>query len=136
MSPRGEVDGAGDARALARALLARDAPDGLPPEARGPAMQRAATRVLDDLSRAVGTDGLEALLVRALLRVEAGHPAVARMRHAPGADLRLDVGAAVAAHGPDAASVALEAVLAALVDILSALIGADMTRNLLHDDAT
>jgi hypothetical protein len=46
----------------------------------------------------------------------------------------LDVIGGVDTHGVAAVSAALESVLAALVDMLSDLIGADMVRNLLDQD--
>ena len=54
------------------------------------------------------------------------------MRRPDGPGVRLDVGAAIEAHGARATYAGLEALFTALVDTLSALIGADMTRNLLQ----
>ena len=120
------------AQAMARRLLERDVKNELDVDALGVAMQRAVDRVVRDLTGVVGRDGLDALLDRAIDRARREHPAVERMRRDDGAGVPLDVAAAIETHGADAARAGLEAVLAALVDILTALIGADMTRNLLH----
>jgi hypothetical protein len=120
------------ARAIIRRLLERETHGDSDAGTGAAMMQRAAERVFDDLKGAVGTDGLDALLGRAISRTEREHPAVTTMRRADDV-CPLNVAAAVEAHGVDAARAALEAVLAALVDILAALIGADMTRSLLHD---
>jgi hypothetical protein len=121
-----------DAPALARWLVEREMDGDLEPGAVGVAMQRAAGRIVDDLTRAVGADGLHALLDRAIARATAEHPVVSSMRRVDNASTPLDVTPVIEAHGADAARAGLEAVLAALIDILTALIGADMVRNLLH----
>jgi hypothetical protein len=124
----------GSARELARRLLDRDVKGDLQADALHAAMQRAAGRALDDLKGAVGADGLDALLDRAIRRAKGEHPAVASMRHADDAGTPLDVMRVIETHGAAAARAGLEAILASLVDILTALIGADMVRNLLHAD--
>ena len=120
------------ARGVARRLLAREALDTPAATASGEAMQRAVGRVFDDLRDAVGADGIDALLDRAIRETAKEHPAVAAMRRPDGPGVRLDVGAAIEAHGARATYSGLEALFTALVDTLSALIGADMTRNLLQ----
>jgi hypothetical protein len=127
-------DDAAIGRAVARRLLERESDGTLEGEAAAAAMERACTRVFDDLRSAVGADGLEALLLRVVARTQGEHPALASMRRSDGAGMPLDVRAAIKTHGLEAARAGLEAVLAGLVDILTALIGADMTRNLLHDN--
>lgn len=122
------------APALARRLLERDVGSDLEPGALGEAMQRAVARIVDDLEAAVGADGLDALLDRAIARAQHDHPVVASMRRADHASMPLDVRPVIEAHGAAAARAGLEAIVAALVDILTALIGADMVRNLLHVD--
>lgn len=124
--------GSPEAPALARWLVEREVDGDLDPGAVGAAMQRAAGRIVDDLTRAVGADGLHALLDRAIARATHDYPIVASMRRVDDAVTPLDVTPVIEAHGADAARAGLEAVLTALVDILTALIGADMVRNLLH----
>ncbi|HXT17471.1 MAG TPA: hypothetical protein VN706_17655 [Gemmatimonadaceae bacterium] len=127
--------GSVNAKAVARRLVERGADGEVQAEALGAAMQRAAGQVVDDLRSVVGADGLDALLDRAIARAQHEHPAVASMRRADdSAGIPLNVMPAIEAHGAAAARAGLEAVLAALVDILTALIGADMVRNLLHAD--
>jgi hypothetical protein len=58
------------------------------------------------------------------------------IRRSDAAGIRLDVVPAVDGHGVATVRAALEALFAALVDILSDLIGTDMVRNLLiYDDS-
>ena len=123
-----------DAREVARQLLERETAGTLGATPSGEAMQRAVSRAFDDLTGAVGADGIDALLDRAIRQTATEHPVVALMHRPDGAAMRLDIGAAVNAHGAQQAYAGLEAVFTALVDTLSALIGADMTRNLLHLD--
>ena len=123
------------ARGMAQRLLKREALDTLDTldtTSAGGALERAVGRVFDDLTGAVGADGIDALLDRAIRQTEKDHPAVAAMRRMDGAGTRLDIRAAIEAHGTHATHAGLEALFTALVDTLSALIGADMTRNLLH----
>lgn len=129
-SSRGDAN----ARAMARRLLERETRGVTEQRALGAAMQRAIDRVSHDLRAAFGTDGFDALLARAINHTEREHPIVGSMRRADGAEIQLDVAGAIGTSGTDAARAGLETVLAALLEILADLIGADMTRNLLHDD--
>ena len=123
------------AREMARQLLERESAVATEAAGLGATMQRASTRVAESLRSSVGEDGYRALLVRALARTESDHPVLGDIRHADDAGIHLDVVGAVDAHGAAAVGAALESVLAAIVDILSDLIGADMVRSLLeHDD--
>jgi len=124
------------ARELARQLLDREtsAATGLPTP--GVAMQQACTRMSENLRRSVGDHGYHALLVRALERTEPQQPLLKDIRRSDAAGIHLDVVPAVNGHGVATVRAALESLLAALVDILSDLIGADMVRNLLiYDDS-
>jgi hypothetical protein len=101
----------------------------------GEAMQRAFTRVSENLRRSIGEDGYRALLGRAVARLQSNQPVWTNIRYA-GLGIDLDVVAAVDRHGASTVSTALESLVAALFEILSDLIGAEMARNLLeHDDA-
>jgi hypothetical protein len=124
------------ARELARQLLERETGGVTEGAGLGAAMQRACVRVSDNLRRSIGEDGYRALLARALVRTESAQPVLKHIRRTDAAGIHLDVTPAIEGHGPVAVSMALEALLAALVDILGDLIGADMVRNLLiYDDS-
>ena len=100
----------------------------------GETMQRAFTRVSDNLRRSIGEDGYRALLGRAVARMQSNQPVWTNIRYA-GLGIDLDVVAAVDRHGASTVSTALESLVAALFESLSDLIGAEMARNLLeHDD--
>ena len=123
------------ARAIARQLLQPEMTDAT--DVAGPAavMQRACTRVAENLRLSLGEDGHSALLARALARTESDHPVLKDIRRADPAGIHLDVVGGVEGHGAAAVDAALESLLAALVDLLSELIGVDMVRSLLdHDD--
>jgi len=119
---------------LARELLGRGpVANGDLPQT-GADMQRAFSRVSDNVRRSLGEDGYRALIGRAIARVESDPPVWTAIRYA-GLGIDLDVVVAVERHGPNAVGAALESLVAALFDILSDLIGAEMARNLLdHDD--
>jgi hypothetical protein len=124
------------ARELARRLLERETAGATEAAGLGAAMQRAYTRVSRTLRRFVGDDGYRALLVRALVRADAKHAMWKDVRRNDAAEIHLDVASAVDGHGAVMVGEALESLFAALVEILSDLIGADMVRNLLdHDDS-
>jgi hypothetical protein len=86
----------------------------------------------------MGEDGADALFARALARTESQHPALKNMLRLDeaGGGIHLNgVVASVEAHGAAAVNSAMEALLAALVDILGRLIGEDMAIRLIdHDD--
>jgi len=123
------------AREMARQLLEHERSGATEAAGLGATMQRASTRVADNLRSSVGEDGYSALLVRALARTESDQPVLKDMRRTDAVGIHLDVVGGVEGHGAAAVGAALESLLAALVDILSDLIGADMVRSLLdHDD--
>jgi hypothetical protein len=123
------------AREMARQLLEHETAGATEGGRLGAAMQRAWTRVAEILRRSVGEDGYSALLARALARAESQQPVLKDLRRPDALGIHLDVAAAIEDHGAARVGEAVESLLAALVDILSDLIGADMVRNLLdHDD--
>ena len=123
------------ARAMARQLLQREMTGATAVACPAAVMQRACTRVAEKLRLSLGEDGHSALLARALARTESDHPVLTDIRRADPAGIHLDVVRGVEGYGAAAVGAALESLLATLVDILSDLIGADMTRSLLdHDD--
>jgi hypothetical protein len=123
------------ARDIARQLLAQSVAESDQPKDVAAAMQRVCTRASANLRRSVGDDGYNALLARSLRRTEGEHPILADIRRTSETGIHLDgVVASTETHGLPAVTAALEALLAALVDILSGLIGADMVLNLLDID--
>lgn len=123
---------------IARRFLAREAvPESkADPLKAGAALQRTCSRVFDNLCDALGQDGCTALLARALARTEADHPALKTIRRLDDGSIHLDgVAASVEAHGLDAVTTAIEAFLAALVDVLSRLIGEEMAIRLTYQGA-
>jgi hypothetical protein len=122
---------------IARRVLARDPPtvgDGTP-EPAGPVLQRSWMRVTDTLRDSMGEAGCAALLERALTHTEAAHPVLKDLRRYDTGDVRLDgIAGSVDAHGIEAVTAAAEALLAAVLDILTRLIGEDMAiRLIVHD---
>jgi hypothetical protein len=124
------------ARDLARRLLERETAGATEGASFGAAMQRAWMRVSDTLRRSVGDDGYNALLARALARTEGAQPVLKDLRSNESVGIRLDVVTAVESHGSGTVREAVELLLAAVIDILSDLIGADMVRNLFDHDET
>lgn len=103
----------------------------------GSALQVTCTRVCDNLRDAVGADGCSALLDRAIARTESQHPAVRQIRGQGGDGVRLDgVAASIDVHGAAAVAAAVDALLAALLDVLAHLIGEDMAVRLMGLDAS
>lgn len=102
----------------------------------GAALQRTCVRVSETLRNLLGEDGRNALLVRALARTEADHPALKSICRLDEGGIQLDgVVASVEAHGVAAVTAAIEALLAALIDVLGRLIGEDMAIRLIDHDA-
>lgn len=123
---------------VARRLLAREAAQASEGETElvGVALQRTCVRVSANMRDALGDDGWRALLVRALAHTEPQHPALTNMRLLDDGGIQPDaVLASVEAHGVAAVSAAVEALLAALIDILGRLIGEDMAIRLIDHDA-
>ena len=83
----------------------------------------------------MGDDGCAALLARALARTEGAHPVLTVMRRITDGDIVLDgVAAGVERHGIGAVTAGLEALFAALTDILGRLIGEDMALRVMLPD--
>ena len=86
----------------------------------------------------MGEAGGAALLARAFVRTEQGHPALKALRalqkNSP--DIaRLDgIAASVDSHGVEEVTAALEALLATVIDTLIRLIGEEMTIRLIDHD--
>lgn len=124
-------------REVARQMLEREADDAADSaNGDGAAMQRAFARLSENLRRSVGEDGYGALLARAAASTGSEPPILSVIPRSDATGIDLDVVGAIEGHGPAAAAAALESLIAALVDILSDLIGADMARNLLDHDVS
>lgn len=122
----------------ARRLLAREAVKGGngKPAVVGAALQRTVARMSETLRDSMGEDGRNALLVRALARTEADHPALKKIVALNEDGIQLQgVAASVEAHGVAAVIEAIEALLAAVVDVLGRLIGEDMAIQIMDHDA-
>ena len=125
------------ARVVTHRLMAREAGDGgtvSDPAPNVDALQRSCARMSANLRRSLGNDGHDALLARAVRRIELEHPVLAQLRPA-GVDVSLDsLSASIARHGAPVVASAIEHLIASVVEILSNLIGADMALTLLEYD--
>ena len=121
-------------------MLARDARPGQSADsaAAAAALQRTLARVGEQLGDALGADGRNALLARALSQTEKEHPALRKIRRIDNDTIQLEgVVTTVEADGVAAVTAAIEALLAAVIEVLSRLIGEDMAIRLIdHEDAT
>jgi hypothetical protein len=122
---------------IARRILdgdARAVGDGTP-EAVARGLEQACTRVTDVLRESMGDAGCAALLARAFARTEGAYPPLKDLRQ-PGDDgIRLaDIAASADTHGVEAVTAAIEALIAAVMEILTRLIGDDMTLQLFDYD--
>ena len=123
---------------LARRALARDAVSKRVDDTEfpGAALQRACALVSENLRDAMGEAGCTALIARARARTEGDHPALKKLQRVNEGCLHLDgVVESVEAHGIGDVTAALEALLAALADILIRLIGEDMAVTLINREA-
>ena len=118
------------ARELARQLLERETAGATEIATLGAAMQQAWTQVSENLRLTVGDEGYRALLSRALARAEPAQPLLKHIHRSDAAGIHLEVVPAVEGHGVATVRAALLSLFAALVDILSDLVGADMVRHL------
>ena len=122
---------------LARRLLAHDTGAGTTaPDIAAVGLGKTCTRVSGALRNALGADGCNALLVRALTRTEAQHPLIGDLRGASEGNVSFDgLAKSVDDHGVVPVTAAIEALLAALIDILVRLVGEEMTIRITAADA-
>jgi hypothetical protein len=123
------------ARELIRQLFERETAGATEEAGLGAAIQRAYAHVSGNLRRSIGEDGYRALLDRALARTQPEQAVLMVLRRTDAGSVHLDIAAGVDGHGVGVIGAALETLLAALVDILSDLVGTDMVRSLLAHDA-
>jgi hypothetical protein len=122
---------------IARAMLAREsaAANGSAPQP-GATLQRTCLRVSDVLRDSMGEAGHDALLARALSRSEVLHPSLKSLRQPANGGIHLGgVAASIERHGIAEAHVAVESLIASLLEVLGRLIGEDMAERLI-DGAT
>jgi hypothetical protein len=123
---------------MARRLLEHNASlgSGEAADRTGETLQTMCGHVCANLREAVGAGGCNALLARALARAETNHPTLKDVRRLKGNDVQLDgVVASVETHGIAAVTAAIEALLAAVLDILTRLIGEEMAMRVINRDA-
>jgi len=122
------------AREVAHRLFAREAPPSSDPSA--VALYRVFADAVNNLRRTVGDDGCDAVLTRAVAHVTPAHPVAAGLRRTTTANINVEqIAASIAAHGEAATRAALEAVLAAVVDLLSRLVGEAVAVSLIDQSA-
>ena len=122
---------------IARRVLDREAVSnaGATPADVALALGRVCARLSYNLRDSMGAAGYDALLARALTRAEPAHPALAAACPRNGGEIHVDnLQASIETHGVAAATAAVEALLAAFIDILSRLIGEDMAIRLMDQD--
>jgi hypothetical protein len=91
--------------------------------------------VSGNLREALGEDGTTALLARALTRTETHHPSLKSIWRLHDTSVHLDgVAAAAEQHGVAEVALAIEALFAALIDVLSRLVGEDMAIRIVDHD--
>lgn len=136
---KGDAPRSAPAADVVRRLLDRAAPDRAnhTPQEAAAGLQRACTRVSDNLRESMGEDGCTALLARALARTEAQYPALATIRHLNGRGITLDgVADSVERHGVRATTAGIEALLVATADVLGRLIGEEMAAKVMEYDVS
>jgi hypothetical protein len=122
---------------LVRRILWRETPaasDGKL-ESAGASLQRSFARMTDALRNSMGAGGCSALLARAFALAEIAHPILKELRPRNGDSLCVDaIAASVDAHGIGEVTGAIEALVAAVIDILTRLIGEEMAARLIGGD--
>jgi hypothetical protein len=121
---------------IARRVLDREAAPAGDFAPQAAVIQRALTRVSDNLRTSMGKDGSSALMTRALSRAEAKHPALKDICRLAGGDIHLDgVSASIHVHGVAVVTAGIEALLAALLEVLIRLMGEDMAIRIIDYEA-
>lgn len=122
---------------LARRLLAQDTSSGSDDsELAAVALRKTCERAASSLRNGMGSDACNALLLRALTRVEAEHPLIRELRPSGDGGMSFDgLVQCVDEHGVAPTTAAIEALLAALIDVLVRLVGEELTIRLFVADA-
>ena len=122
-------------RAAAQAFLARYAAPSEDPAYAAGALYRAYAVVSMNLRSAVGDDGTDALLARAMARAEEQHPAARELRRTATANIDSgQLAAAVMTHGEPAIRAAIEEILGTVIELLTRLVGRGMAMRLIDHD--
>ena len=125
-----------EARAAAHALVARYAVAANDPASSATALYRVYAVVSTNLRNAVGDDGTDALLSRAMARVDERHPAARDLRRTATANIdSAYLAAAVSTHGEAAIRAAIEEMLGTVIELLSRLIGGGMALRLIDHES-
>jgi hypothetical protein len=104
------------------------------PEAAALALLRSYTTMAEALRNSMGEAGRTALLSRALACTEKAHPALKDLRILSHDAVRIDdIVASVDVHGRDKVAAAIDALIGAVRDMLTQLIGADMAVQLIGE---
>jgi len=84
----------------------------------------------------MGEVGRAAVVARALACTKQAHPALTELRIFGDDGVRVDdIAASISAHGREDVAAAIDALIGAVQDILTRLIGADMAQQLIDDGA-
>ena len=126
----------GSSREIARQMLERDASGATEADRLAVALECTFTRVSANIRRSVGEDGYAALLARAAMTTASDESVLTVIPRSDAMSIDIDIASAVETHGVGAVGASLESLLAALVDILSDLIGEEMARTLLDHDGS
>ena len=106
-------------------------------DAASAALMRACARVSATLRDALGDDGWNALLARAVARTEAADPIFRAGQVLNGQGISPEgLRESIGTHGVAATTTAIEAVLATVVDLLCRLIGENMAIRLIEHEST
>jgi len=123
---------AATSRVLARQLLESETALATDATRLTEAMQRVCLRVSNNLRRSVGEDGYGALLARAIANAEHDPRMLRDIWSGDASGTHLHLATAIEHQGAATVDAALEALLAALADTLSDLVGVELTRLLLE----
>jgi hypothetical protein len=108
-----------------------------PPETAALALLRSYTTMAESLRNSMGEAGRAALLARALAYTVEAHPALKDLRILGHDAVRLDdIVASIDAHGREKVAAAIDALIGAVREKLSQLVGADMAVQLIGDGAS
>lgn len=120
------------ARVVARAFLTRHAAPSDDPAVAAAALYRAYAVLSTNLRSAVGDDGTDTLMWRALLRVDERHPAARELRRTATSTIdSVQLATAVMTHGAPAIRAVIEELLATLIELLTRLVGEGLALRLI-----
>jgi len=124
------------ARAAAHAFLARHAAPSEDPVYAAAGLYRAYAMVSTNLRTAVGDDGTDALLSRAMARVIEQHPTAHDLRRTATANIdSAQLATAVLAHGEPCVRAMIEDLLATVIELLTRLVGQGLAMRLIDHDS-